>query len=67
MQNPIVRKITLPDVSALQARRVPGDFLDCYSVASDLSPREAAEIITAPRLGAGPVDDQADYHSPIRP
>ena len=36
----------LPAFSALHASRVPGDFLDCYSVASPLSPRAAAEIIT---------------------
>ncbi|EBA12764.1 DUF2867 domain-containing protein [Roseobacter sp. CCS2] len=33
--------------SALHNQRVAGDFLDCYSVASDLPPRRAAEIITA--------------------
>lgn len=37
----------LPAQSGLNARVAPGDFLDCYSVASPLPPREAAEIITA--------------------
>ncbi len=41
-----VRKTSLPAVSRLWARRVPGDFLDCYSVASDMHPRDAANIIT---------------------
>ncbi|MEJ6402645.1 DUF2867 domain-containing protein [Yoonia sp. 2307UL14-13] len=41
-----VRAIPLPDGSVLHERRVAGDFLDCYAVASDASPREAAEIIT---------------------
>lgn len=43
----LVRKITLPAVSALHSQREPGDFLDCYSVTSGMSPRHAAEIITA--------------------
>ena len=46
MDHPNVSKITLPDVSALHARRVPGDFLDCYSVASDMNARDAANTIT---------------------
>lgn len=37
----------LPPESALHDKFSPGDFLDCYSVASDLPPRDAAEIITA--------------------
>ena len=37
----------LPAVSRLKERLVPGDFLDCYSVTSGLSPRPAAEIITS--------------------
>jgi len=41
-----VRKIALPAQSGLHARRVPGDFLDCYSVKSTLPPRTAAEVIT---------------------
>ena len=36
----------LPDQSGLHAKVRPGDFLDCYSVRSDLPPRQAAEIIT---------------------
>ncbi|WP_108814648.1 DUF2867 domain-containing protein [Loktanella sp. Alg231-35] len=41
-----LRKIDLPAPSALHQHRVTGDFLDCYSVASNLPPRDAAEIIT---------------------
>lgn len=37
----------LPLESELRKRVGIKDFLDCYSVESDLSPREAAEIITA--------------------
>jgi hypothetical protein len=36
----------LPLQSALHDRIKPMDFIDCYSVESDLSPRHAAEIIT---------------------
>lgn len=36
----------LPPFSALHERFNSGDFLDCYGVASDLSPRDAAEVIT---------------------
>lgn len=36
----------LPALSLLGERVVPTDFLDCYCVASDLSPRRAAEVIT---------------------
>lgn len=36
----------LPRNSLLHERTTPGDFLDCYVVRSDLSPRRAAEIIT---------------------
>lgn len=43
---PSVRKIDLPKPSSLHQKRVTGDFLDCYSVASDMAPRRAAEIIT---------------------
>ena len=46
MATKTVHKTTLPATSALHARRVPGDFLDCYSVASDMHPRDAANIIT---------------------
>ncbi len=37
-----IRTDTLPPASALRSLHRPGDFLDCYSVASTLSPREAA-------------------------
>jgi hypothetical protein len=44
---------TLPPASALWSLHQPGDFLDCYSVASTLSPREAAERgLTLPRWAA---------------
>lgn len=36
----------LPLQSALHDRIKPMDFIDCYSVESDLSPRHPAEIIT---------------------
>lgn len=36
----------LPLQSLLGERVKPTDFIDCYSVESDLSPRNAAEIIT---------------------
>ena len=41
-----VRKIILPAVSELHEKRIHGDFLDCYAVATDMPPRRAAEIIT---------------------
>jgi hypothetical protein len=41
-----VSKIALPQVSGLHDRRVPRDFLDCYTVASDMNARDAANIIT---------------------
>lgn len=41
-----VTAIDLPARSGLHDRIAPTDFLDCYSVASELSPRRAAEIIT---------------------
>ncbi|MBU2992898.1 DUF2867 domain-containing protein [Octadecabacter sp. 1_MG-2023] len=41
-----VQKIHLPAESALHARHETGDFLDCYSVASNMPPRQASEIIT---------------------
>ncbi|MDX8351271.1 DUF2867 domain-containing protein [Cognatiyoonia sp. IB215182] len=41
-----VRFIPLPASSALHQRRVPGDFLDCYAVHADTTPRTAAEVIT---------------------
>lgn len=37
-----VRTDTLPRASSLWTLHQPGDFLDCYSVPSTLSPREAA-------------------------
>jgi Protein of unknown function (DUF2867) len=37
-----IRIDTLPRASSLWSLHQPGDFLDCYSVASTLSPREAA-------------------------
>ena len=37
-----VRTDTLPRTSSLWSLHRPGDFLDCYSVPSTLSPREAA-------------------------
>ena len=40
-----VTKIELPPGSLLEAYRRPGDFLDCYAVASTLAPRPAAEEI----------------------
>lgn len=40
-----VTTIDLPDLSALHVRREPGDFLDCYSVASGMPVRAAADII----------------------
>ena len=36
----------LPNESLLHDRVAPKDFLDCYSAASDLPPRQAADIIT---------------------
>jgi Protein of unknown function (DUF2867) len=39
---PAVRTDTLPRASSLWSLHRPGDFLDCYSVASTLSPSEAA-------------------------
>lgn len=35
----------LPSFSGLHRRLGPGDFLDCYAVASSASPRRAAEVI----------------------
>ena len=42
-----VTATNLPAQSLLSDRVTSTDFLDCYSVASDLSPRHAAEVITA--------------------
>lgn len=38
--------VELPLWSDLRSRIEPSDFLDCYSIESDLSPRRAADIIT---------------------
>lgn len=46
MKTPDVVATDLPDDSLLHARVAPGDFLDCYAVASNLTPREAANVIT---------------------
>lgn len=45
-RRPDVTATPLPAQSLLHQRAAPADFLDCYSVASDLPPRQAAEIIT---------------------
>ncbi|WP_377190033.1 DUF2867 domain-containing protein [Ruegeria meonggei] len=42
-----VTRSALPSSSLLHKRLQDGDFLDCFSVASDLPPRRAADIITA--------------------
>ena len=42
-----VTATNLPAQSLLSDRITSTDFLDCYSVASDLSPRHAAKVITA--------------------
>jgi len=42
-----VHACPLPPASQLHAHRAPGDFLDCYRIASDMSARAAAEVITA--------------------
>lgn len=44
---PRVTATALPEGSRLHALRVPGDFLDCYAVPSDLPPRRAAEVVAA--------------------
>lgn len=41
-----VRAVDLPAHSQLHSRKSANDFLDCYSVESNLRPRRAAEIIT---------------------
>lgn len=46
MQTIPVTKSPLPADSALNERRVPHDFLDCYTVAAAMPVREAANIIT---------------------
>ena len=42
-----VTAMDLPAGSLLHDRVAAGDFLDCYSIAADLSPRRAADVITA--------------------
>jgi hypothetical protein len=50
---PTIRTDILPRASTLWSLHQPGDFLDCYSVASTLSPREAAmKGLTLPRWAA---------------
>lgn len=46
LQRPQVIACELPANSHLHDRVSPPDFLDCYSVSSDATPRRAAEIIT---------------------
>jgi len=43
---PSVDRSELATDSALYASIKPGDFLDCFSVASDIPARQAAQIIT---------------------
>lgn len=47
MRTPDVTTTDLPAASLLHDRVASGDFLDCYSVASDLPPRLVADVITA--------------------
>jgi hypothetical protein len=44
-QIPKVIATELPAESALHSRVTPGDFLDCFSVASNMTARQATEII----------------------
>lgn len=46
LHRPQVIACDLPANSHLHDRVSPPDFLDCYSVSSDATPRQAAEIIT---------------------
>ncbi|PJI91297.1 uncharacterized protein DUF2867 [Yoonia maricola] len=46
MTSPRVSAIPLPANSGLHTRRTKGDFLDCYTVTSDMDVRRAAKIIT---------------------
>ncbi len=46
MHSNSVATTDLPDESRLHDRVASGDFLDCYSVPSNMSPRRAAQIIT---------------------
>lgn len=49
----LVRTDTLPSASSLWSLHQPGDFLDCYSTASGLSPRQAADRgLALPRWAA---------------
>ncbi|MEL6840220.1 MAG: DUF2867 domain-containing protein [Pseudomonadota bacterium] len=41
-----VSAVDLPADSVLHQRRAPRDFLDCYAVSADMTPRQAANIIT---------------------
>ena len=41
-----VQSTALDRDSRLQGRVEPGDFIDCYTVAAGLGPREAARVIT---------------------
>lgn len=41
-----VSETPMPSESLLLDRIAPDDFVDCYSVSSNLSPRDAANIIT---------------------
>lgn len=50
----VIRSDTLPHASSLWSLHQPGDFLDCYSVVSTLSPREAATRgLALPRWAGG--------------
>lgn len=46
MRSADVREVDLPLESQLHPRIATGDFVDCYRVASQLSPRQAAQVIT---------------------
>ena len=46
MRAPNVTETEIPTPSILGDRITRGDFVDCYAVASEASPRRAAEIIT---------------------
>ncbi len=45
--HPNVTASNMPAESLLWSRIEDGDFVDCYSVRADASPRHAAEVITA--------------------
>ncbi len=47
MAKPVVTSSSLPPQSGLHNRISSTDFIDCFSVASDVRPRRAAEIITS--------------------